>query len=36
MENKLEQLLATMTADLNPVKPAAKFERTPGQASIEK
>ena len=33
---QLKELLSTMVAGLDPVKPTATFSRTPGQASIEK
>ena len=35
-DNQFKELLETVTSGLNPVKIAAKFSRTPRQASIEK
>ena len=35
-KDQFQQLLETMTAGLNPVKPASTFEITPGQYIIEK
>ena len=34
-DDQFQQLLTTMMAGINPVKKAANFSRTPGQASIE-
>ena len=35
MKDQLLELLKSITAGLNPVKPVATFTRTPGQASIK-